>query len=68
VIAGISAGVTAGIICGVILGIAAFGGGSAYAYSQLSNGGAEPFVGNNPLYDDPKKSGDNPLHKDNDDN
>jgi len=59
--AGASAAAIAGIIVGVALALACFGGGSAFAYSQLANDGENQVVSNNPIYRASTNQGDNPL-------
>jgi len=61
--AGISSAVIAGIIVGLAIGLAGLGGGSAFAYAQLGGDNEERVVENNPIYSDPNKAGNNPLHK-----
>jgi len=48
---------------GIVLALACMGGGGAFAYAQLAGDKSDVFVGNNPIYNDPKQSGNNPLHR-----
>jgi hypothetical protein len=62
VVAGTTAGILAGIIVGIVVAVACFGGGGAFAYSQLANNEEGHTVANNPIFRGKNNDGDNPLH------
>jgi len=61
--AGIGTGAVVGIIIAAVLIFIGCGGGGAFAYSQLHNEDKAAVLGNNPLFVDPAKGGNNPLNR-----
>jgi hypothetical protein len=59
--AGIGTGAIVGIVLAAVLIFIGFGGGGAFAYSQLAGGGAAPVIANNPLFKEDGLKGENPL-------
>jgi len=62
--AGLAAGVVAGIVVAGLAAAAAFGGGTAYAFTAGAGSGLTATVANNPIYAPVGESGTNPLQKD----
>jgi len=53
----------AGIVIGIVLAFVGCGSAGAFAYYNMEGIGKDSMVSNNPIYENSKNQGHNPLHR-----